>query len=126
MGFGSNRLQQHEADVQRATSLTRSRGVLLTQADFMQLSYGGNGQYVFKAMCILSLTKAVNRQNEEYKQLLQQPASINTVHLQAANMAFFKQMLGLLVLLVVFDRSWAEEKVRIRVLSVFELTFSEG
>ncbi|KAE8296641.1 High choriolytic enzyme 1 [Larimichthys crocea] len=32
-------------------------------------------------------------------------------------MAFFKQMLGLLVLLVVFDRSWAEEKE----LSVSEL-----
>ena len=52
----------------------------------------------------------------DYKQPLQQQPGVNTAHLQAGNMAFFKCTVGLLVLLVVSDCSWAEEKVRVLML----------
>lgn len=59
----------------------------------------------------------VDRYTDNYKQPLQrQHPGVNTVLLQAGNMAFFECTVGLLVLLVVSDCSWAEEKVRVFML----------
>ena len=59
----------------------------------------------------------VDRYTDNYKKPLQQQhPGVNTVLLQAGNMTFFKCTVGLLVLLVVSDCSWAEEKVRVLML----------